>query len=176
MTTTSEKEPAPLTLISWGRVQLDLEQAVYGTVVVMTVLVVALANGVDSFSTAAQVIAGPLIATFVARLFASTLASVNSHGALPGRAEFGHLAEHAAQYLMIALGPLLVLTVEALSGLTTAEDAVVHLLYLGLLLLVGIGGVGGWRAGKRWWWAVLGAIAAAALGVVVLVLRLVLEH
>jgi len=63
-------------LVRWGPLRLDVEPGVYGTVVLMTVLVVALDDGIEDFAEAAQVILGPLLATFAAHLFASVLARV----------------------------------------------------------------------------------------------------
>ena len=168
-----------LTLVGWGRFALDVEVAVYGTVVLLTVLAVAQDDGIDDFAEAVQVVVGPLVATFAAHLFASVLAAVNADRALPSGARFRALTAHAAQYLLLAVPPLVVVLVYGLAGIGAPHgaDAAIDLVAdLGLLLLVVLGGVGGWRALPRWWSAVLGALATFVLGLVVIVLRILIEH
>ncbi|MDL5157270.1 hypothetical protein [Actinomycetospora termitidis] len=168
-----------LELVAWGRFALDVEVAVYGTVVLLTVLAVAEDDGVEDFVTAAQVVVGPLVATFAAHLFASVLAAVNEDRALPSGRRFRSLTAHAAQYLLLAVPPLIVVGVYALAGIggregpTEALDLVGD---LGLLLLVVLGGVGGWRALRRWWAALLGASVAFVIGLIVIILRILIEH
>jgi hypothetical protein len=169
-------EDERVALLGRGRFRLDAEPAVYGTVVLLTVLVVALDDGVDDFTDAVLIVLGPLIATFAAHLFASVLASVSAERRPPTRARLAALTAHAAQFLMLAPAPLIVLAVVALTGLGDPDDAVGLVVDLGLVVLVVLGGVGGWRALHRWWAALAGAVGAVVLGVVVLVLRLVLEH
>ncbi|WP_133252041.1 hypothetical protein [Actinomycetospora cinnamomea] len=162
-------------VLRWGRLRLDVEPGVYGTVVLMTVLVVALDDGVEDFPEAAQVIVGPLVATFAAHLFAAVLARFGRRSA-PSRAEIRHLVASAAQFLLLGVVPLLVVAVGAASGLYTPDGAAEAILGLGLAFLVLVGGIGGWRTGRGAGAAVLGALAAGVLGLVVLLLRLVLEH
>ena len=165
-----------LALLRLGRFRLDVEPAVYGTVVLLTVLVVALEDGIDDFGDAVLVVLGPLIATFAAHLFASVLASVSAERRPPTAARLAVLTAHAAQYLVLAVAPLIVIGVVALTGLGGPDDAGTLVVDLGLAALVVLGGVGGWRALHRWWAAAAGAVGAGVLGVVVLLLRLVLEH
>ena len=131
----------------------------------MTVLVVALDDGIEDFAEAAQVILGPLLATFAAHLFASVLARVARQSAPPTRAELRHLTGHAAQYLVLAVVPLLVVVVGAASGLYDPEDAVDLVCWLGLAYLVVLGGVGGWRARRGCRGRSSGAVAAGRAGV-----------
>jgi hypothetical protein len=168
-----------LKLVGWGRFTLDVEVAVYGTVVLLTVLAVAQDDGVDDFAEAVQLILGPLVATFAAHLFASVLAAVNEERAVPSGRRFRALTAHAAQYLLLAVPPLLVVLVVALAGIGGAEgpdEAITFVVDLGLVLLVALGGIGGWRALQRWWAALLGAVAAAVVGLVVIILRVLIEH
>ncbi|HSK61706.1 MAG TPA: hypothetical protein VK935_21905 [Actinomycetospora sp.] len=92
------------------------------------------------------------------------------------RAELRDLTRHAAQYLLLAVVPLLVVVIGAVSGLYDPEGAVDAVIWAGPAFLVVIGGVGGWRVGRRVRGALLGAVAAGVLGLFVLLLRLVLEH
>jgi hypothetical protein len=160
----------------WSPLRWDIQPAVYGTVVLMTVLVVALDDGVEGFAEAAQIVVGPLVATFAAHLFASVLARMAQQRDRPSAAEVRHLAGHAAHFLLLGVVPLLVVAIGAVSGLYTPEGAVDIQLWLGLAFLVALGWLGGRRAGGRWWVAVVSALAAGVLGLLVLLLRLVLEH
>jgi hypothetical protein len=170
----SDTETAAL---RWGPLRLDVEIGVEGTIVLMTVLVVALDNGIEDFVGAGQIIVGSMVTTFAARQFAAVLARrARQDLPPPTRAELRCLRRHAAQYLLLAVVPLLILVVGAVSGLYDPEGAVDAVIWTGLGFLVLVGGVGGWRTGRGARGAVLGALAAGVLGLVVLVLRLVLEH
>jgi hypothetical protein len=166
------EEPA----VRWGRLRLDLEIGVEGTTVLMTVLVVSLDDGVGDFVGAGQVIVGSMVATFAARLFAAVLARRARHDVPPPtRAELRHLRRHASQYLLLAVVPLLVVIVGGVTGLYDPEGAVDAVIWLGLAFLVALGAIGGWRARRTVPAALVGALAAGVLGLVVLVLRVVLE-
>ena len=161
----------------WGRLRLDLEIGVEGTVVLMTVLVVALDDGVEDFVAAGQIVVGSMVATFAARLFAAVLARrARQDVPPPTRAELRRLRGHAAQYLLLAVVPLLVVVVGGVTGLYDPEGAVDAVLWLGLGFLVLLGAVGGWRARGNALGALVGGAAAGVLGLFVLLLRLVLER
>ncbi|MEJ2871069.1 hypothetical protein WCD74_25115 [Actinomycetospora sp. OC33-EN08] len=179
MATVVQRGRERLKLVRWGRFALDVEPAVYGTVVLMTVLAVALDDGVEDFAEVVQVTLGPLVATFAAHLFASVLAAINADRSPPSGRRLLALTAHAAQYLLLAIGPLLVVAIVALTGFHGAqgpEESVNIIIDLGWVVLVALGGVGGWRAVHRWWAVVLGAVGAFAVGFVVVILRIVLEH
>lgn len=179
VTETGEDDTGQSTALGlrWGRLRFDLEAGVYGTVVLMTVLVVALDDGIDDFPEATQIILGPLLATFAAHLFAAVLARSSRRSAPPpSRAEIRHMVGHAAQYLLLAVVPLIIVLIGAATGLYTAEDAVDDVIWAGLAFLVVLGGVGGYRARGSRWAAFVGAVVAGVLGLVVLVLRIAMEH
>ena len=162
--------------MGWGRVRLDLEIGVEGTTVLMTVLVVALDDCIEDFVGAGQIILGSMVATFAARLFAAVLARrARQDVPPPTRAELRHLRRHAAQYLLLAVVPLLVVIVGGVTGLYDPEGAVDAVIWLGLAFLVVLGAIGGWRARRSVLAVLVGALAAGVLGLVVLVLRVVLE-
>ncbi|MFC5140699.1 hypothetical protein ACFPK1_20860 [Actinomycetospora rhizophila] len=164
-------------VVRWGPLRLDVEIGVEGTVVLMTVLVIALDDGIEDFVVAGQVVAGPLIAAFAAHAFSRRLARrARQDEPPPTRAELRRLTRHSSQFLLLGVVPLLVVIVGGTSGLYTAETAVDAVIWLGLAFLVLIGGIGGWRAQHRVTGALRGAIGAGVLGLVVLLLRLVLEH
>jgi hypothetical protein len=162
--------------VHWGPLRLDAETAVYETVVLMTVLVVALDDGIEDFVQAGLISVGPLVATFAAHVFAGVLARAGLPADSPDRATTGRIVGHAARCLWLAVGPLAIVVVGAATDLYTPEVAVDAVIWLGLAFLVVIGGVGGFRA-RHTVWATLGyALAAGVVGLIVLLLRLVLEH
>jgi hypothetical protein len=172
-----ETDAGEAAVLRWGPLRLDVEIGVEGTVVLMTVLVVALDDGVEDFVGAGQIVLGSMVATFAARLFAAVLARrARQDVPPPTRAEIRALTGHAAQYLLLAVVPLLVVVVGGVTGLYDPEGAVDAIIWMGLAFLVVIGGIGGWRARRGVRGALLGAVAAGVLGLFVLLLRVVLEH
>ncbi|MDD7942764.1 hypothetical protein PHK61_30555 [Actinomycetospora lutea] len=164
-------------VVRWGPLRLDVEIGVEGTVVLMTVLVVALDDGIEDFIVAGQLILGPLVAAFAAHLFSRRLARrARQDEPPPTRAELRRLARHSSQFLLLGVVPLLVVVVGGVSGLYGPVTAIDAVIWLGLAFLVVIGGIGGWRAQHRVSGAVRGAVGAGVLGLFVLLLRLVLEH
>lgn len=159
-----------------GPLRLDAETAVYETVLLMTVLVVALDDGIEDFVQAGLIVVGPLVATFAAHVFAGVLARAGLPADSPDRAGTRRIVGHAAQCLWLAVVPMVIVVVGAATALYTPEVAVDIVIWLGLAFLVVIGGVGGFRARRTVWAALGGALAAGVVGLVVLVLRLVLEH
>jgi hypothetical protein len=179
MASVVEGGSAELDLVRWGRFALDVEVAVYGTVILLTVLAVGQDDGVEDFVQACQLIVGPLVATFLAHLLASVLAATNTERALPSGRRLLELTARAAQYLLLAVPPLVVVAVVAVTGIGGDEgpdEAITFVGDLGLILLIVLGAVGGWRALARWWAALVGAVAALVLGLAVVVLRVLLEH
>ncbi|MCD2185839.1 hypothetical protein [Actinomycetospora soli] len=160
------------------RVALDVEPAVNSTVVMMTVLAVAIDRGLTDFGDVLELTLGPLLATFAAHLFATTLKAVHAEHALPSGRRLLALTGHAAQYLLPALAPLVIVAVIATTGYMGPlgpEESAHITIDLSWVALVVLGAVGGWRALRRWWGAVLGAVGAFAVGLVVVLLRIVLE-
>ncbi|GAA4903398.1 hypothetical protein EV188_1045 [Actinomycetospora succinea] len=160
-----------------GPLALDIEIGVEGTVVLMTVLVVALDDGIEDFPAAGQMILGSLIATFAAHLFATSLARrARQDLPPPTRPERRRLWRHSSQFLLLGVVPMVVVVLGGVTGLYTPETAIDAVIWLGLAFLVLIGGVGGWRGRRRVTGALRGAFGAGVLGLLVLLLRLVLEH
>lgn len=163
--------------LRWGPLRLDIEIGVEGTVVLMTVLVVALDDGIADFVEAGQVVVGPLLATFAAHLFATTLARrARQDAPPPTRAERRRLLRHSSEFLLLGIVPMLVVVVGGVSGLYSPEVAIDAVIWLGLAFLVVVGGIGGHRSARGVRGVLGGAVGAFVLGLVVLLLRLVLEH
>ncbi len=167
-----------MTTIPRRRLALDVEPAVNSTVVMMTVLALAIDRGVADFVDVLSLSLGPLVATFAAHLFATALKAVHADHALPSGRRLLGLTAHAAQYLLPGIAPLVVVAVIAATGFMGPlgpEESAHITIDLSWIALVVLGAVGGWRALRRWWGAVLGAVGAFGVGLVVVVLRLLLE-
>jgi hypothetical protein len=162
--------------LRWGPVRLDVENGVYETVVLMTVLVVALNDGIDDFVQAGLVVVGPLVATFAAHVFAGVLARAGLPADSPHRLRTRRIVGHSAQCLWLAVLPMVLVVTGATTDLYTPEVTVDVVIWLGLAFLVVMGGVGGFRARRTAWAALGGALAAGVVGLVVLLMRLILEH
>lgn len=157
-----------------GPFVVEIGRWVHGTVILMTVLVVYADNGPVSFGEAAGVVAAPMIATFLTHLFASVMAAESGkHGGL-NRHELAVLVRSEAQFLMLALAPLVVLLAGAL-GAFTPSTAVVLILWGGVALLLFVGGFAGRRAGLGWWGTTASAAASGTIGLLVLVAQVLLK-
>ena len=157
-----------------GPFVVEIGRWVYGTVILMTVLVVYADDGPVSFGEAAGVVAAPMIATFLAHLFSSVMAAESSkHGGL-NRRELADLVRSETQFLMLVLPPLVVLLAGAL-GAFTPSVAVSLILWGGVALLLFVGGFAGRRVGLGWWGVAASAAASGTIGLLVLVAQLLLK-
>lgn len=157
-----------------GPLVVEIGRWVYGTVILMTVLVVYADSGPVSFGEAAGVVLAPMIATFLAHLFAHVLAAESAKSGGLNRNELVHLVRSEAQFLLLALAPLAVLLAGAL-GAFTPPTAVVLILWGGVALLLFVGGLAGRRVGLGWWGTTASAAASATLGLLVLVAQILLK-
>jgi hypothetical protein len=130
-------------------VVIDIGRWVYGTVILMTVLVVYSDDAPVTFVHSFEVVVTQMLATFLAHLFASFLATLNRETGGPSRRELAELVWDDAQYLLLMLPPLVVLFVGAL-GAFDASTAVSVIVRGGVLGLV-VGAVAGHRAGVGRW-------------------------
>ncbi|MGH3911477.1 MAG: hypothetical protein ACRDRM_11670 [Pseudonocardiaceae bacterium] len=164
----------PDVLLRLGPVVIEIGRWVYGTVILMTVLVVYADEGQVTFAESFGVVVAPMLATFLAHLFASVLAALNRKtGGLNSR-EFAELVRNDAQYLVLTVPPLSVLLVGAL-GAFDAPTAVSLIVRGGVALLVVIGALAGLRAGFGPWGVAASATASAAIGLLVLGAQLLLK-
>ena len=157
-----------------GPLTIEIGRWVYGTVILMSVLVVYADNGPVTYGESVGVVVGPMLATFLAHLFASVLATLNNEAGEVHPHHFGELVRADSQFLLLTLPPLVVLLVGAL-GAYPAPTAVQIIVYGGVGLLAFIGGLAAWRAGLRGWGVVTCTVATGLLGVVVLGLQLLLK-
>ncbi|GGG16508.1 hypothetical protein GCM10007304_33290 [Rhodococcoides trifolii] len=157
--------------------RLEFEPLIYGTVTLMTVFIVSTDDGINDFGDAASVVIGPMVASALAHLFATVLGHVKHHRSLPTRGEFADDAWHSAQFLLLTIVPLVLLSIGRATGWWSAATTLDTVADLGLLFLLVVGAVSGWHVARRpWLGAVVGAGAAALIGLVVTVMNLVVEH
>ncbi|WP_027507141.1 hypothetical protein [Rhodococcus sp. UNC23MFCrub1.1] len=166
--------------VKWRAVSslFEIEPLVYGTVIVLTVLLAADEHVVDDYGDATGLVLGPMLATMLAHLFASSLGFVHRHHRAPDRAEVRHLVRHAGQFLWLTVLPLMLLAIGRTTGTFSAQGVLDAVVELGFWFLVVLGGLGGWHASPsaRWLGVGVGAVGAVVIGMVLVVLKAVLEH
>lgn len=158
-------------------VNVDAEPLIYGAVIMMTVMVVGLDDEDLDFGDATGMVLGPMVATALAHLFAASLAYVNRRHSLPSGADLRHLLWHSAHFLLLTVIPLLILLVGRTTGLFTAYGALDSIADLTFVFLLILGGVAGWHVSRRHWRGmIVGALSAAALGLVITIIKTIVEH
>lgn len=157
-----------------GPIVIEVGRWVYGTVILMTVLMVYADEGQATFGESVGVVIAPMLATFLAHLFASILAAENSKPGGLNRAELAHLVRSDAQFLLLTVPPLLVLLIGAL-GAFGAPTALMLILWGGVALLVVVGALAGRRVGLGTGGIAASAVASGAIGVLILVIQVFLK-
>jgi hypothetical protein len=154
---------------------LDPERAIYGTVVLMSVL--AVYTGWERnphFLGLALVIVLPTLALMLAHLFAG---SMTRHMAVERRLtwpEWRQLLRDDAEFLLVAVPPLIALGISWLSPLDVFRTSQV-ILGLGTLTLAGWGLYAGTRAGLSTPGRFAAALAGGGIGLVVIALQIVFK-
>ncbi|MGH3796290.1 MAG: hypothetical protein ACRDSP_15515 [Pseudonocardiaceae bacterium] len=157
-----------------GPVVIEIGRWVYGTVILMTVLVVYADEGPVTFGESAGIVVTQLLATFLAHLFAGVLVTLNRADGGLSRRDFAELVRSEAQYIMLTVPPLAVLLAGAV-GAYDAPTAVSLIVRGGVALLVALGALGGKRAGLRPWGVAACAVGSGVLGLLVLVAQVLLK-
>ncbi|HET9143937.1 hypothetical protein [Actinophytocola sp.] len=156
----------------WG---LDPERAIYGTVVLMSVLAVYTGwEGHPNFLGVALVITLPTLALMLAHLFAG---SMTRHMAVERPLtwpEWRQLLRDDAEFLLVAVPPLVALAIGWLSPLD-AFGSIQVILGLGTLMLAGWGLYAGFRAGLTGIWLIGSALAGGGIGALVIALQIVFK-
>ncbi len=148
--------------------------AAYGTVLVLAALAVLSPDNVEA-GHGWEIIAGVGLATWIAHLYAETVGDHLLHGASIDRKEIGRAMADGSPILLAAVAPAIVLLLGRLDALE-ARTALVVALVVAFFQLVGVGVFVGrivsTRRGGVWWYAA----ATAAVGLVVVTVKLVLTH
>lgn len=122
------------------------------------------------------VVVGPTLALALAHLFAKALEFHIQESRRPSAAQWRHLIAHAAQFLMVAIPPpLVILCVTSLLPGHTVSSSIRTMLHLGVLSL----GFWGWVAGRRCGYTdsrlILPTLARFLIGLVIIGFQLVLK-
>jgi hypothetical protein len=120
------------------------------------------------------IIVGPILAMFLAHVFAANLAEQAALGRRLGRGEWLATVRSESRFLLLAVPPLAILAVSQVAG-TALEGSIRIIIWSGAVSLGFWGGLAGRRAGLRGSRLVLAVIAGLIVGGVVLVLQVLLQ-
>jgi hypothetical protein len=151
-----------------------IDRAVYGTIVVTSVLVVYDGWANLRLSDAVAIILGPLVAMVIGHVFATSLAAYPALGRRPTRRELLSIVLRESRFLLVCVPQIVLLVVLTLAGLGL-NDTVRVLIWTGPAALGFWGGVAARRAGLRRRGIALGVITGVAVGGAVLLLQVFLQ-
>jgi hypothetical protein len=157
----------------WGHTRV-FDRAVYGTIVVTSVLVVYDGWANLRLLKAVAIILGPVVAMVIGHVFAATLAAYPTLGRRPTRSELLTIVRHESHFLLVCTPQLILLLLLSLVGLSLS-DTVRVLIWAGAASLGFWGGLAAQRAGLRWRGVALGVIMGLAAGGAVLLMQVFLQ-
>jgi hypothetical protein len=148
--------------------------ATYGTVLVLAALPLIKVTDVSS-GVGWELVTGVGVATYVAHAYAEVMGDHLRHESSLDRNELGRAMLDGVPILLAAVGPALVLGLASLDVITESV-ALWAAVIVAIVQLVVLGALVGWAVTDRrsQWWTY--GIAAAAIGVVVVVVKLSLGH
>ena len=151
-----------------------IDRAVYGTIVVTSVLV--LYDGWANLRVlgAVAVILGPVVAMVIGHVFAASLAAYAAHRRRATKRELLSIVRHESRFLSVCVPQIVLLLVLTLVGLGLSETVRV-LIWCSAASLGFWGGLAARRAGLRGRGVALGVIAGLAAGGAVLLLQVFLQ-
>ncbi|MFN8167412.1 MAG: hypothetical protein U0S36_01365 [Candidatus Nanopelagicales bacterium] len=162
--------------VAVGRLRIDVAAWVYGTVTMMSVLVVYDGWGDQKrYLGVVAVVVAPVLALGLAHLFADVLDFHVRRHRPPSRHEWIHMLEHATQYLLVAVPPLVVLVVTGWLPGVDLRGSVVTMVWFSALSLGFWGWFAGRRAGLRGWRLLASSLAGLLVGLVVILLQVLLK-
>ena len=151
-----------------------IDRAVYGTIVVTSVLVVYDGWSNLRLADAVAVILGPVVAMVIGHVFAASVAAFPELGRRPRRDELLGIVRHESWFLLVCVPQIALLLVLTLAGLGLS-DTIQVLIWTGPASLGFWGGVAARRAGVRRRGVALAVITGLAVGGAVLVLQIFLQ-
>jgi hypothetical protein len=138
-------------------------RVVYGTITLMSVLVVYDGWQQLRFRDVVVVIVGPVLVLFLSHLFAATLAKQVELGRVVTGTERAKIARSESPFLLLAVPPVVVVGILTLLGLSLSAS-IRCLIVLGAVSLGCWGGVAGRRSGMTGWRLVLAVAAGLVIG------------
>ena len=150
-----------------------IDRAVYGTIVVTSVLV--LYDGWARLKVwgAVAVILGPVVAMVIGHVFSASLAAYAALSRPPTQHELLKIARHQSRFLLVCMPQIVLLLGLTLAGLSL-NDTIRVLIWAGAASLGFWGGVAAQRAGLGGWGIALGVLMGFAVGGVVLLFQVAL--
>jgi len=151
-----------------------IDRAVYGTIVVTSVLV--LYDGWANLKVwgAVAVILGPVVAMVIGHVFSASLAAYSAMHRPPTQREVLKIVRQQSRFLFVCLPQIVLLFVLTLAGLSL-HDTVVVVIWVSAASLGFWGGLAARRAGLGHRGIALGVLAGLAAGGAVLLLRVFLQ-
>jgi hypothetical protein len=146
-------------------------RVVYGTITLMSVLIVYGGWQQLRFRDVVGVIVGPVLAMFLSHLFAATLARQVELGRAVTGTERARIARSESPFLLLAVPPVVFV---GLLG-SSLSASIRWLVVLGAASLGYWGGVAGRRSGMSGWRLVLAVAAGLIIGALVLALDVFLQ-
>ena len=120
------------------------------------------------------IIAGPVLAIFIAHTFAEALAKVATKGSPLSKSELLDVIRAECGFLLLAAPPLVLLCVLSLAGVALG-DSIRIVIWLGAASLGFWGGLAGVRAGLHGWRVALAIAIGLLVGGLVLMLQVILQ-
>lgn len=151
-----------------------IDRVVYGTITMMCVLIVYDGWSKLSLAEVVGVIAGPIIAMFVAHVFASVIAKQASVGRRLYAAEWRDTIRKESRFLLLAVPPAVLTLVMSVAGVSLT-NCIHILLWVGVASLGFWGGLAGRRAGFTGWHLAMAALAGVIVGLLVLAIQVLLQ-
>jgi hypothetical protein len=149
-------------------------RVVYGTITLMSILIVYDGWQQLRFRDVVGVIVGPVLAMFLSHLFAATLAKQVELGKAVTGTERARIARSESPFLLLALPPVVFVGILTLLG-SSLSASIRYLIVLGAVSLGYWGGVAGRRSGMTGWRLMLAVAAGLVIGALVLALDVFLQ-
>lgn len=161
-----------------GPVRLSVTTFIYGTILLQVALAIYDDDEVRPFTVGvageiALVIVGILAAVGLAHLLADIAQEHIARRHFPDPRTLRHLAASNAQYLYVAVLPIMIL-LAYIGAADDANDAIAAIEFIAIVSLFGWGALAGSRAGR--WQAVAYGIAYAVLGIAIAALEVWITH
>ena len=151
-----------------------ISHAVVGTITLTSVLIIYDGWASLKLLDVVAIIAGPVLAIFVAHTFAGALAKVATTGSPISKSELLDVLRAESGFLLLAVPPLALLGVLSLSGVALG-DSIRIVIWLGAASLGFWGGLAGVRAGLHGWRVALAVVIGLLVGGLVLTLQVILQ-
>jgi len=151
-----------------------VSRVVYGTITLMSVLIVYAGWQQLRFRDVVGVIVGPVLAMFLSHLFAATLARQVELGRAVTGTERARIAQSESPFLLLAVPPVVFVGILTLLG-SSLSASIRWLVVLGAASLGYWGWVAGRRSGMSGWRLVLAVAAGLIIGALVLALDVFLQ-